>query len=138
MDYYSVKAKFGHVGKNKYIVKTIPTSANSGKEAAFSVRWMGRVKHNSKDAILEVKKISREECLALEEANRKDPYLLAHSRQEQKILCGDLSDQIINCLSFNKEKRNDRIEKVEFKMRKNKINNSDALYSMRNYEISLA
>ncbi len=86
MEHYLVKAQFGHVGRNNYIIKTVPVYAEDGKEAAFKVRWMARVKHNRKDAIIEVKKCSLEEYLEQKAIKDKDPYFSVHNKQDQKTL----------------------------------------------------
>lgn len=138
MDYYSVKAQFGHVGKNYYIIKTVAVYANNGKDAAFKVRWMRRVKHNRLDAIMAVKKISQEEYQKIREITRKDPYFSAHSRQEQTAACGDLSDQIIRYKTDIKRERQDRVNKVKYKMKKNKTMNSEALNSIRSCDLLVA
>ena len=39
MEHYLVKAQFGHVGRNNYIIKTIPVYAEDGKEAAYKVKY---------------------------------------------------------------------------------------------------
>ena len=59
MEHYLVKAQFGHVGRNNYIIKTIPVYAEDGKEAAYKVRWMGRVKHNRINVNLKVPDVCR-------------------------------------------------------------------------------
>lgn len=139
MEHYLVKAKFGHVGRNNYIIKTIPVYAENGKEAAYKVRWMGRVKHNHKDAIIEVKKCSLEEYLEQKEINSNDPYFIVHSRQEQEALCSGIDDLIISCETLtSKVNKTERLNKVKFKMKKNKILHNEALYTMRNYEVSMA
>lgn len=139
MEHYLVKAKFGHVGRNNYIVKTIPVYAENGKEAAYKVRWMGRVKHNHKDAIIEVKKCTLEEYLEQKEINDNDPYFTVHSRQEQEALCEGIDDLIISCeILTSKVNKSERINKVKFKMKKNKLIYNEALYTMRNYEAAMA
>ena len=139
MEHYLVKAQFGHVGRNNYIIKTIPVYAEDGKDAAYKVRWMGRVKHNRKDAIIEVKKCSLEEYLEQKEINANDPYFSVHSKQEQEALCKDIVDQIISYETLvSKPNKLERINKVKFKMKKNKIIHNEALYTMRNYETALA
>ncbi len=60
MQYFKVTAKRGHVGRRHYIVKAFYIEANSGKEAAFKVRYTPRVKHDRKDAILSVEAITKE------------------------------------------------------------------------------
>ena len=139
MEHYLVKAQFGHVGRNNYIIKTIPVYAEDGKEAAYKVRWMGRVKHDRKDAIIEVRKCSLEEYLAQREINKNDPYFSARSRQEQNETCIGIDELIISYESTNpKNSKIDRINKVKYKMKKDKIIRNDALFSMRNYEVSMA
>ena len=138
MEHYLVKAQFGHVGRNNYIIKTIPVYAEDGKEAAYKVRWMGRVKHNRKDAIIEVRKCTLEEYLEQKEINACDPYFSVHSKQEQVALCEDIVDQIISYEPPSKVNKLERVNKVKYKMKKNKIIHNEALYTMRNYEALMA
>ena len=76
--YYEVIAKCGHVGRKKYIPVKFAVVAESGKEAAKKVRQFPRVKHNHKDAILDVRCITVEEFLEIKESNANDPYLKCH------------------------------------------------------------
>jgi hypothetical protein len=138
MEHYAVVAQFGHVGRGKYIPKTIPVYAENGREAAEKVRWMPRVKHHRKDAIIDVKKISEEEYLELKEINKNDPYFKVGSKQEQEKLCINIEETIISYEEPHKVKKTDRDDTVKYKMKKNKIIYSEALYSMRNYEAALA
>lgn len=138
MEHYLVKAQFGHVGRNNYIIKTIPVYAENGKEAAYKVRWMGRVKHNRKDAIIEVRKCTLEEYLEQKEINAHDPYFSVKSKQEQVVLCEDISDQIISYDIPTKNNKLERIDNVKYKMNKNKLIYNEALHTMRNYEALLA
>lgn len=138
MEHYLVKAQFGHVGRNNYIIKTIPVYAEDGKEAAYKVRWMGRVKHNRKDAIIEVRKCALEEYLEQKEINANDPYFSVHSKQEQEALCGDIADQIISYELPSKVNKLERVNKIKYKMKKNKLIHNEALYIMRNYEVAIA
>ena len=93
--HYSVTAKFGHVGRNNYIIKTIPVKAFDAKEAAEKARWTGRVKHHDKNAILEVKEISENEFEQLMEAKRNDNYFNCCSIQEQRLYCDDIYSDVI-------------------------------------------
>lgn len=137
-NYYSVTAQFGHVGRDNCILKTISIKAETAKHAAYKVRWMSRVKHHRKDAIVNVKKITFDEYLEIQQINRKDPYFLVTSRQEQRELCGDLTAKII-CLAIKEPKnKQERDNKIQFKMRKEKILRNSALCEMRNYESSIA
>jgi len=134
-NYYSVTAQFGHVGRENCILKTVSTKAATASEAAYKVRWMPRVKHHRKDAIVEVKKISFDEYVEINKTNKQDPYFLVTSRQEQRTLCGDLSGQIINLTINNKIDKKERHNKIKYKMRKEKLLTNSALREMRNYEV---
>ena len=138
MERYAVTAQFGHVGRGKYIPKTIPVYAENGREAAEKVRWMPRVKHHRKDAIIDVRKISEEEYLELKEINKKDPYFKVGSKQEQEKLCYNIEEAVICYEEPHKVRKTDRDDTIKYKMKKNKIIYSEALYSMRNYEAALA
>lgn len=75
-----------------------------------------RVKHNHKDAILSVTRISKEEYLLLLEENHNDEYLHCKNIQQQKENCADLSSRIIFDSYFNEEKRKeDREQRLIYK-----------------------
>lgn len=121
-NYYEVIAKCGHVGKKHYVPVKFAVVAESGKEAAKKVRQFPRVKHNHKDAILDVRCITLEEFLEIKEINDNDPYLKCHSRQEQNLIV-NLAERMVADLHnvkqiFDKQVRKDR---VAYKLRKFKI-----------------
>ena len=136
MENFAVTAQFGHVGRGKFIIKEVPVFAENGKDAAYKVRWMARVKHHKKDAILMVKKITKDEYIALKEIHNADPYFRVHSRQEQSMFCKGIEEEIISYETQDNKKslKAKRKNKAKFKMKKNKLFKKDALYSMRNYE----
>ena len=120
--YYMVIAKCGHVGRKNYIPIKFAVVAESGKEAAKKVRQFPRVKHDHKDAILDVRCITLEEFLEIKEINDNDPYLKCHSRQEQNLII-NLAERMVTDLhnveqAFDKQARKDR---VAYKLRKFKI-----------------
>ena len=120
--YFTVIAKCGHVGRKNYIPVKFAVVAESGKEAAKKVRQFPRVKHDHKDAILNVRCITLEEFLEIREINDKDPYLNCHSRQEQNLIV-NLAERMVADLhnvkqAFDKQARKDR---VAYKLRKFKI-----------------
>ena len=120
--YYKVIAKCGHVGRKNYIPIKFAVVAESGKEAAKKVRQFPRVKHNHKDAILDVRCITLEEFLEIKEINDNDPYLKCHSRKEQNLIV-NLTERMVTDLhnvkkAFDKQARKDR---VAYKLRKFKI-----------------
>ena len=120
--YYEVIAKCGHVGKKHYVPVKFAVIAEDGKEAAKMVRDFPRVKHNHKDAILNVNKIDYERFQEIVEMNRNDPYLKCHSRKEQKLIV-NVAERMVADLhnvkqAFDKQARKDR---VAYKLRKFKI-----------------
>lgn len=120
--YFMVIAKCGHVGRKNYIPVKFAVVAESGKEAAKKVRQFPRVKHDHKDAILDVRCITLEEFLEIKEINDKDLYLKCHSRQEQNLIV-NLAERMVADLhnvkqAFDKQARKDR---VAYKLRKFKI-----------------
>ena len=84
--FYKVKAKCGHVGRNNYIEKYFYVAAESGKEAALIVRYKPRVKHDKKDAILNVEKISEEEFKIGVEHLKADTYFHVSNSTEQRLI----------------------------------------------------
>lgn len=117
--FYAVEAKCGHVGRHHCIVITFPVKAKTGKKAAEIARMIPRVKHNHKDAILSVTRISKEEYLLLLEENHNDEYLHCKNIQQQKENCADLSSRIIFDSYFNEEKRKeDREQRLIYKKKK--------------------
>ena len=120
--YFMEIAKCGHVGRKNYIPVKFAVVAESGKEAAKKVRQFPRVKHDHKDAILDVRCITLEEFLEIKEINDNDPYLKCHSRQEQNLIV-NLAERMVADLhnvkqAFDKQARKDR---VAYKLRKFKI-----------------
>ena len=120
--YFMVIAKCGHVGKKHYVPIKFAVIAKDGKEAAKMVRQFPRVKHDHKDAILNVNKIDYERYLEIVEMNNNDPYLKCHSRQEQNLIV-NLAERMVPDLhnvkqAFDKQTRKDR---VAYKLRKSKI-----------------
>lgn len=84
--YFKVKAKCGHVGRNNYIEKLFYVVADSGKEAAYNVRFQPRVKHDRKDAILSVEKISKEEFELGVKYFKTDMYFHVSNSTEQRLV----------------------------------------------------
>ena len=120
--YFMVIAKCGHVGRKNYIPLKFAVVAESGKEAAKKVRQFPRVKHNHKDAILNVRCITLEEFLEIKESNDNDPYLKCHSKQEQNLIV-NLSERMVDDLHNVKQvfDKQARLDRVAYKIKKNKI-----------------
>lgn len=81
--YFEVIAKCGHMGRGKYLPGVFYEVAESVAQAAKIVRGRGRVKHNRKDAILQVRKISKREYLNGIEAKLDNEYFNRKNVQDQ-------------------------------------------------------
>ena len=121
--YYKVVCKCGHVGRKFYIPIAFAVKAENGREAAYKARYIPRVKHQHKDAVLEVNELSYDEYLSLKQYNDNDPYLRCASKQEQSKEC-DLDNRIISDDHFidfkedKKVKKAKRKERVDFLLKK--------------------
>jgi len=93
LEMYEVVCKCGHVGKSHYVKISFPVKARSRKEAARIARELPRVKHDHKDAILDVCRIDQNRYVELTERNKKDPYLHCSCVQDQNLI--DISDRLL-------------------------------------------
>ena len=139
--YFAVTVKFGHVGQHKCIIKTVPLIAESGKEAAYQARWMPRVKHHAKHAIIDVKEIDLEAYFILMLEKSLDPYFHCNNIQEQRNECEGIEDEVqymeedeIDYESREKARKS----KVNFKAKKNKSLRKEHIYMMRNYDLAMS
>ena len=121
-NYYEVIAKCGHVGKKHYVPVKFAVIAEDGKEAAKMVRDFPRVKHDHKDAILNVDKIDYERFQEIVEINYNDPYLKCHSRKEQKLI-DNFEERLEDDMHCRKTKydKQSRLDRVAYKMKKTKL-----------------
>lgn len=87
MNLYEVQAKCGHVGRNRYTIKAFAVVAENKSEAAKVVRGFPRVKHDHKDAILDVLPIDEVRFNEITYARMMDPYFSCKSIQEQRSRC---------------------------------------------------
>ena len=117
-NYYKVKCKCGHVGRDKYIPIDFAIIALSGKEAALIARNIPRCKHHHKDCVLDVTKISYEEYRAIQINNKNDPYLNCKCIQEQRQF--DISNRIVS-ETKKRFKHNTKITNHELFSKKEKI-----------------
>lgn len=93
LEMYEVVCKCGHVGKSHYVKISFPIRAQSGKEAARIARGLPRVKHDHKDAILDVCRIDQNRFVELVVRNNHDPYLHCTCIQNQNLI--DISDRLL-------------------------------------------
>lgn len=133
MNYYKVICKCGHVGRKHYVPIQFAIIAENGKEAARIGRNLPRVKHQHKDAVLNVIKISYEDYLELNEINNNDPYLKCKNKQQQNETC-DLSNRMLidehNVVKpIDKTKRKEHVEYILKKQRLvERFNRKERLY----------
>jgi len=84
--YYAVTAKCGHTGfgNNSFIMITFAVNAETAKAAAKIARGLPRVKHDHKDAIVNVHAVQKNEYISILICNDLDPFLKVKSIQEQR------------------------------------------------------
>lgn len=119
---FAVTVKFGHVGRNKYIIKTIPVEAENGKSAANTARWMGRVKHHLKDAIVNVSEINSEQFALMQKEMNNDLYFKCRNIQEQREMCLEVEEDARNMIDDydDDDRKQARMERIHFLNKKNK------------------
>ncbi len=122
--YFKVTCKCGHVGIKYYIRIPFAVKATSRKGAAEIARYIPRVKHDHKDAILECIEITYAEYLELKEKNRKDPYLCCKCKQEQEMI-KDFSKRLEIEPRFLKEKKKTKRNSVIYRVKKQIIKESE-------------
>jgi hypothetical protein len=115
MKFYEVKAKCGHVGKGHYYEGIFYVKAASGSEAAAVVRYMPRVKHHHKDAILNVFEVGYAQYSAGRAAMLLDPYYSCHSRQEQNCYIDELSECVYVETQTDKPRKDDTDRRAKLK-----------------------
>jgi hypothetical protein len=93
--YYIVRTKCGHVGRNNYILIDFPIQASSKKEAAIIARKLPRVKHHHKDAIIEVREVDQQDFINQKKELKLNPYINSKNIQEQKLNYPDYYDERI-------------------------------------------
>ena len=122
--YFKVTCKCGHVGVKHYIRISFPVIAATRKGAAEIARYIPRVKHEHKDAILECKEITIEKFKEIQEINKHDPYLCCKCKQEQEMI-KDFSNRLeLEPRYLNKEKKNKK-ESVVYRMKKQAIKEAE-------------
>ena len=126
MKYYKVVAKCGHVRKGHYIIKDFFVKAEDGKDAARKVRFLPRVKHDWKDAIISVEQITREEFAHGIELHNQDLYFNVTNSSEQKLYGAIDYEQVYDYDELERKKKDKdfmfynkmaRIQQRDLKMR---------------------
>lgn len=118
--YFIVTAKCGHVGKNKYIEKNLTIIAISKKEAAEKGRAYPRVKHNWKDAIIDVVEVDEDEYWKFRVENYNDPYFSVRNIQEQRYYCDQIHKEVIE-VERKEHSKIERRRRINYLMKKRAI-----------------
>ena len=119
--YYEVETKCGHVGRMNCVLVKFAIVAENAKEASQKALAKGRVKRDHPDAIRGVRKIDREEFVALREENLNDPYLRCINIQEQRMI-----------VDFDERVCSDEWNQSKSKMKRKR---PDYSYRNRKYEL---
>lgn len=122
--YFKVTCKCGHVGVKNFVRISFAVIAASGRGAAEIARYIPRVKHGHKDAILDCKEISYCEFLELKEINRHDPYLRCKCKQEQEMI-EDFADRLELEPRYLKDESKTKRESVIYRIKRQAIKESE-------------
>lgn len=140
MNYYLVKCKFGHVGKDKYLPLDIPVCANTPKDACKMVKKLRGIKRNHKDWCLEIpKRIDFQDYIDHKAKIRSDIYFEKKTRSRLYLF----KDRLIQeknytrirgykTNTFKVIKRKDK-ENIKLKLKKDKINKKEHLEIINDY-----
>lgn len=109
LEMFEAVCKCGHVGTDQYFEGHFAIKAATRKEAAEKARWIPRVKHHHKDAVLNVIKIDQERFNEIRAKNDREGYLRCTCIQDQRMI--DISDRLI-----------DETKKEDYKNRKEESN----------------
>ncbi|MCL2191811.1 MAG: hypothetical protein FWB78_00255 [Treponema sp.] len=113
MNHFMVTAKCGHVGKGQYYKGVFFVCAENGKQAAAIVRKIPRVKHDHKDAILGVDKVSYAVYKEGKAAWQANQYFSCRSKQEQELFFDEIAGDIYNEACCEKRENADRHGKLK-------------------------
>jgi hypothetical protein len=139
MNYYLVKCKFGHVGRNKYLPLYVPVMAESMKKAVELARNVGGVKRDHKDWCLEVpKQLTKEEYNVYSLEFKSDVYFKKHSRSRLWLFEDRLVDEPnytrVNGIKTNKKNHSKSRDKevIAYKhKRENELKQSLMKFNMK-------
>lgn len=104
MKYFKVTAKCGHIGIHKYYKGDFYIRAETKEEASKITRNMPRVKHDKKDAILNVEEIDYETYIKGIKESSKHPYFNCKNKQEQNRFLQEIQENIVDEENTNLEK----------------------------------
>lgn len=116
--FFKVTCKCGHVGVKYFIRISFPVTATNGKSAATLARYIPRVKHDHKDAILSCVEITFDEYLELKRINDNDPYLKCECKQEQEMI-EDFASRLELEPKYLRIVKKTKRETVKYRLKKN-------------------
>ena len=131
--YFRVTCKCGHVGKQHFIRIDFPVCADSKKEAAEIARYIPRVKHDHKDAILGCVEIDFEEYQIIQKINENDPYLKCKNIQEQSLI-NEFNDRLEVEPKYLESVIKTKRSSVDFKNKKRRIAEKSYISYQMDYE----
>jgi len=141
MNYYSVKCKFGHVGRDKYLPLLVPVFAVNKKNASHKARQKRGIKKDHKDWCLEEPiEISFEEFQKVSSDFHSDIYFEKHSRQRLYLFKDRLKDEPhylrMNDIKTNKKmyQKNRDVENIKFKIKKTNTYIKSLIQDQRNFK----
>jgi hypothetical protein len=123
--FYAVTAKCGHsgLGKDYYVPITFAIISDSAPEAAEIGRNLPRVKHDHKDAILDVQLVNAATYIEIWNRNEQDPFLISHSIQEQRRLI-TIDEMLARAVKeVESDCENEKTEKRKYFAKKKELRN---------------
>lgn len=118
--YFVVTAKCGHVGKQFFYKGTFYIRAFTMSEAAAIARYMPRVKHDHKDAILCAEEISGEAYEAGKEAIKSEAYFQCVSQWQHRLARDEISPKLYpetELVRKHRQRVNSEKEELELKVK---------------------
>ncbi len=93
--YFAVLCKLAHSGKGTFIPGMLAVKAYDAKAAAQIARYVGRVKHDRKDAIIMVSEIDKRQYAQISAINDMDIFMDAHNVQDQRQINKKIAHRVM-------------------------------------------
>lgn len=94
--YFAVLCKGGHIaGNKKFIPLLLGVRAYNAKAASQIARFVGRVKHDRKDAVILTVETTKEQYEQISTINNNDPYMNIHDIKAQKEISKQIEHRVM-------------------------------------------
>lgn len=133
--YWSIRAKFGHVGDMRFIEIDVPCIAKTKDEAVYKVNWnIGGVKHGGENTISRTKEISKSDYKKLVREYKNHPYIKAKRNCAQRLnLMKEIKSLIKTMPKVSQQDFDNKESSLKFKRSKYKLELKRAIDDIRMY-----